>query len=397
MYLVSPKSYVTVAQMLAYANDFDLASYSPTQMIAKVEGASAWANSLMKQDLLAQQKVIRYIGDGSDRLNLQKSPLLYIKRAQIVVPGVQSYFIPPDELLIGYEDGEAFMYAPLYWAGAGYRSLFPLNAPIDVTLAWGYGFTAAKPPQWSAVDYSGGGLPAGNYNVAITTATFFGETSAPVAQYATATGSFTVTIISNQGAYIYRIYVSPAADNTTLPGGSLVNATSLTPGATTGMTLNSEWLLDSGANAEVVTISGAPVGGVVPIASPTLYAHADGCPMIPVPQLVNEAPVSAFAGLPITASIATLSPQNGLPPDALPTVDTSAPETPPAIIEAVQLLFLAGIFERNNKANRGVYSQRITDRMTAWKSTEGNSGKGVPTLVQQATSLLSPFIFRGMV
>ena len=406
MFLINPPTYVSVAQIKADANDFPLGQYSDAQLLTKLIAASSWAESIMKQKLLAQEQKIRYIGDGSDRLSLKKTPLLYVKRAQIVVPGVQSYFIPPNELLIDYESGEVYMYAPLYFAGAGYRSLFPLNAPIDITLAWGYGYVAAAPPLWTAADYPTGGLPPGEYNVAVTTATFWGETtpwSGPnpvrpgIVLYDTATGSFTITMTSNNGAYIYRIYISPAANNTTLAGAAVAGAATLDLAANGTIAIGDQLLINDPAGPqEIVEVVGDPSPGSVPI-TPTLYAHAMGVAVIEAPLCVNEAPVSAFAGQTITASVATLDPQNGLPPDPVPVMDTSPPPMPAQIQEAVKLLFLSGIFERNNKANRGIYQQRITDRTVSWRSTEGQSGKGTPLLVEQATALLQPYIYRGLI
>ena len=394
-YLVNPPSYLSVETFQSMANDFDLSSYSSAQLQQKLCAASDWANSIMQRDLLAQEQTIRFIGDGTDRLDLGKALVLYIKRAQIVIPNAQGYSIPINELLLDYQTGDAFEYAPLYWAGAGYRSMFPNGAPIDVTLAWGYGYTAAKAPQWSAADQAGGGIPAGNYNVAITARTFWGETTASVVQYETATGSFLVTVTSGIGVYLYRIYVSSAADNTTLNASCVAGATSVTPAATAGMTVNSQWLIGSGATAEVVTVTGAVSGGNVPI-SATQFAHNANEAMIPAPLLVTEMPLVAYGASPITTEINSLLPQNNLFADPLPTIDTSAPPIPWAIQEATRLLTLVGIFEQNNLANRGLYMQRSAERTRSWKSTEGNSGRGVPTLAQQATDMLQRFVYRGM-
>ena len=395
MILVSPPTLVSVTQFKGFANDFDLTSYSDPQLQDKLSAATAAAESICRRSLLAREETIRFIGDGTDKLDLGKPLIIYVKRAQVVIPGPTGYSIPVNELLIDYGSGDAFEYAPLYFAGAGYRSIFPYGAPIDITFAWGYGYTAAKAPAWTASDVSGGGLAAGSYNVAVTARTFWGETTAAVSQYTTSTGSFDIAITSGIGVYIYRVYISDATDNTTISSSPLAGATTFNVTATAGMTVGSQWLLDSGSLAEVVTISGV-VGSTVTVGAALTNAHTSGAKFIPAPLLVQEAPVSAFGTSPITLGVNTLSPSNGLWPDALPTSDTSAPPLPWAIQEAIRLLTLSSIYEQNNLANQGVYQQRSGNRLVSWVSTEGKSGKGVPTMWQQATQLLDPYVYRGM-
>jgi hypothetical protein len=240
-------------------------------------------------------------------------------------------------------------------------------------------------------------VPAGPYNVAVTARTFYGETSAVPTQFTTSTGTFKFVVTSGIGVYIYRLYVSFAAHNTTLNGGISAGVSSLVAASGTGITAGAYYLLDTGVGTqEVVQVASSYVSGTtIPLVAPTTYAHLNGVQFIPCPLLVAEMPVSAFGGAPITMGVDTLTPSNNLFPDPLPFVDSSAPQIPWAITEAVRLLTLSPIFEQNNPANRGVYQEKSGDRMVSFRSTEGTSGRGVPTLVSQATDLLSSYAYRG--
>lgn len=394
-YLVNPPTLVSVSQFKGFANDFDLTSYTDSQLQDKLCAATAAAEAICRREILAREQTFRYLGDGTDKLDMQKPLVLYVKRAQIVIPGPTGFSIPVNELLVDYSSGDAFEYAPLYFAGAGYRSIFPYGAPIDITLAWGYGYTAASAPSWTAADVSGGGLAAGTYNVAVTTRTFWGETTATVKQYTTSTGSFAITVTLNLGAYVYRVYVSDATHNTTINGNISAGASSFVATASTGMNVGDKWLLGSGADAEVVTIANVNGTTITP-SSAVVNAHTTGEAFILCPLAVAEMPVASFGTSPITMTINSTTPQNQLWADSLPVSDTSAPPLPWGIQEAVRLLTLSALFEQNNPANRGVYQQRSGERMTSYVSTEGRSGKGVPTMWQQATELLSPFMYRGI-
>jgi len=400
-YLVNPPSYLSLATFKGMANDLDISSYTDAQLIQKLNAGSAWANSIMRRNLLAQEQTIRYIGDGTDKLDLGKEPLLYIKRAQIVIPGPTGLAVPVNELLVDYEHGEIFEYAPLYFAGAGYRSIFPKGAPFDVTLGWGYGYTVAVAPPIALSDVSGSGtgLTAGAYNVAVTAKTFWGETSAIVQQYTNSSGFINIVVTSGIGVYTYRVYLSSAAHNTTLNGGISAGVSSLVVTSATGITANAYYLLDTGVGTqEVVQVASSYASGTtIPLAAATANAHLTGVPFIPAPMNTAELPVTAFGGNPITFIANSLVPSNNLVSATLPTTDTSAPPLPWELQEAVRLLVLSSLYEQNNLANRGLYQQKSGERSLTWKSTEGMSGKGVPTMASQAEQLLTGYKYQGIV
>lgn len=323
MLLAKPPSYITTEQFRAMPLDYDLSSYTDPQIQDILNRASGAADALMRRSLLARERTMRYIGDGTNKLELRENPLLYVKRIQIVIPGSIGPLIPLDQILIDYQSGSVLQYTPLLWEGQGYFARFPDDIPVDVTLAYGYKCGVVKAPTWTSADTDGTGLAAGAYDIAITTRTMWGETTATPLTVTTATGNIVVTIAPVLGAYLYRAYVAEH--------------------------------------------------GQTPL------------------TLVAESPFTAYGTTAMTIDVNALTPQNGLWPDPLPTTDTSAPELPSAITEAVRLLALNILWEQNNLANRGVAKTESGRKSIAWRSTEGSAGKGVPLAVQQATALLKPY------
>lgn len=63
---------------------------------------------------------------------------------------------------------------------------------------------------------------------------------------------------------------------------------------------------------------------------------------------------------------------------------------PEELREAVRILTVAMAMEQNNPANRGVYQLDSGKKRVSFRSTEGNSGRGKPTLVEQAEAMLQP-------
>jgi hypothetical protein len=371
-------------------NDYaNLSNYSTPQLQSILQAAAGQADAIMRRSYRAQEQTIRYWGTGRSSLDLEEKPLLYVKRVQVAIPGTQGIIMPTNEILIDYDQGNMFEYTPLYWQG-NLGWIFPRDVPIDVTLAWGYGYTPAVAPVVATVDVSGGGLPAGLYNVAVTAKTFFGETTAAVFQYATATGSFQITPTQGLGVYVYRAYVSPAVNNTTITAEAAQGATTLTAASIAGMVANAQWLLGSGSTAEVVTISSA-VGSTVTLVAGLANQHNPGEKLIPLPLLVSESPFVAYGAQPINLLVNSLNPPTNYYQDSLPTTDTSAPAVPDAIVEANRLLALSRIYEQNNKANQGIQNVVESSKRLTWRSTEGNSGRGTPLLVEEAKDLLSGY------
>lgn len=210
--LVDPPSYITSNQFRSMANDYDLSSYTDSQLQDMLNRASGQADALMRRSLLAQERTRRYIGNGTNRLDLKFNPLLYVKRLQIVIPGISGPIIPIDQLLVDYESGEILEYTPLTFEGQGYFSRFPNDIPVDVTLAYGYGYGVVKAPTWTYVDQGvqpGQGLAPGSYDIAVTSKTMYGETTATLKTVSTTTGSILITVAPTVGAYLYRAYAAP--------------------------------------------------------------------------------------------------------------------------------------------------------------------------------------------
>ena len=387
MILTNPPTYVTVAQFRAMASDYDLTLYTDAQILDIVTRASGTADGLMRKSYLAQERTIRYMGDGSNKLNLYERPLLYIKRCQIIVPGTSGLQIPVDQLLIDYDSGSVLEYTPLLYQGQGYFARFPENVPVDFTIAYGYGL-AALAPSISSVDGTGAGIPPGTYNLAVTTKTMYGETTATVSTFTTVTGSRVVTITPVLGAYVYRAYISPATNNTTVAApGNAIGDTVIPVTSTTGFTVGSKWRVDVGSKAEVFTIAAIGTGNVT-VTTPALYAHAVFALVIPQPLLCAESPYTTYGGTSLQIAINSLTPPTGIWQDSLPTVDTSAPDIPAALTEAIRLLALDSLYEQNNLANRGVNMTESGRKRVSWRSTEGNSGKGSSFTQQRAEALL---------
>lgn len=394
MLLANPPSYMTAAQLKAIASDFDLTTYTDAQLQDMLNRASGYVNSILRRNLLAQERTQRIYGDGTSRFQLDKRPILYIKRMTIIQPGAVGFAIPISQLLIDYDSGEALQYTPMLWLGQGIAALFPNDCPIDVTYAYGYPASPiVKSPAFTTADVPGTGLAPGTYNLAVTARTMWGEAVASVSQVTTSTGNIQVTVTPGLGAYVYRAYISSAANNTTITSTAAVGGTVLPVASAAGFTVGSQWLLDGN---EVVTV-GAVNGLNVTITSPLVNAHNSGAKIIPVPLSVTEAAITQYGLTPLTLSVNSLTPNlAGMYQDVFPVVDTSLPVIPAAFTEAVRLLTLSMIYEQNNLANRGVSGVVSDGKRVMWRSTQGSSGRGTPEYVDQARELLAPYKFGGI-
>lgn len=391
MFLNNPATYLSVAEFKARALDYDISGYSDAQLQTFLVEASGHAESIMRRKLRAQERTIRYLGDGTNRLELHQAPLLYVKRLQIVFPGTTGPYIPMDQLLLDHGSGSVFEYTPMLFNGTmGYFSRFPDGIPVDVTLAWGFAYTYAQPAYTTLDSANRGGVTPGAYNLAITTKSMWGETTAVVKQYTTASGVFVNTITPVLGAYLYRAYCSSAANNTTLNGATLANAATFTVHAIGGIAVGDVLLIGAGATAEYATVA-AVNGSVITPQAALVNAHADGEAVIEQPKLVAESPFTAYGSAAMNVTVNSLSAPDGIYQDVLPLTDNSAPPIPDAIPKAVAMLTLDQMYEQNNLANRGVSTTRSGRKEVQWRATDGNSAKGVSSFVQQATELLKPY------
>ncbi len=389
MILANPPSYLTAAQFQAQANDYDLSSYTSTQIQDILNRATGKADAIMRRSLLATERVVRVYGDGSNKIELNAHPLIYVKKIEIVVPGSNGPIIPVDQVLIDFTSGSLLEYTPMYYNGAGYFARFPYGVPIDITVGTGYGYAVASPSITTADANGTNGLAPGTYNLAVSSKTMWGESAPIVRQVSTSTGNIAVTIAPEIGAYLYRAYLSPAANNTTLGASTLVGATTFTVASAGTYAVGQTVVIDTGTNAEATTITA--ISGTTFTTAPLVNAHAMGVPVIAQPMLVGESPFTAYGLAAMTITVTSLNPPSGVYADSLPLTDTSAAVLPYAVIEATRILALSILYEQNNLANRGVYMTRTNRKEVSWKSTEGTSGKGTPLMEVQATELLKPY------
>lgn len=172
----------------------------------------------------------------------------------------------------------------------------------------------------------------------------------------------------------------------------------LTPGTQYDFTVTSrtQW----GESLETAVQSFTPTGSAVAVnITPQpgalvsrVYAAVHGGQRI----LVGESPATNYGASTVTVTVTGITPPSNYGTVNPPTSDTSANPIPKAIPEAVRLITLGMLWEQNNLANRGVYMEETGRKRISWKSTEGNSGKGVPLYFSQAEALLSPYADSGV-
>lgn len=326
--IANPATYLTQAAFRAQGNDYDLTSYTDPQLSDIVVRASAKADSIMRKSYLLQEQTIRYKGDGSNLIELGVRPIVYVKKAQIVIPGTRGPLIPTDQILIDYASGSVLEYAPMLWQGQGYFARFPRDVPVDFTVGYGCGY-AVTPPSVAIADTTGSaGLTPGAYDIAVTAKTFWGETTATSANFTTASGNILITVTPVLGAYLYRAFAAPHLTT----------------------------------------------------------------PLV----LCGESPLTSYGVTSVQILVNSLAAPSGQWQDTLPAVDTSAAPVPSAIVEATRLLALDMLWSQNNLANRGLYKTMSGAKQLMWRSTEGNSGRGVSYTQNQAEELLKPYAFQAL-
>jgi hypothetical protein len=384
-------SYVQVADFKAMPSDYDLTGYQDPQLADLLTRASGAANALMKRNLLAQQRTEVFDGEGSNILTLGTSPIIYVRQMQFIQPGITGFVVPTNRVLIDGRKGHIITYSPLELQGVGFVSIFPAGIGFSVTYGVGYGYNPTAAPAWTSQDAPAtiGGLLPGQYTIGITTTTQWGETTPNYQTVTTATGAVQLTLQQALGAWKYRLFLVAGAMTTTTAaitaGGS---SSTFTVANASGFAVGKKVVLDplNVAATETVTIT-AIVGSTVTTTA-CANAHATGVQVVPQTSLVGEIPATTFGGEAIMGTISSLVPTPGTFPENAPTSDTSGVPLPENIREATRLLALSMLFEQNNLANRGVAGTASGRKRTQWRSTEGTSGKGVPTLWQQAVVLL---------
>jgi hypothetical protein len=401
--LLVAASYITPAQMRAMPSDYDLAPYTDTQLQSILSRVSGAANSIMRRSLLAAERTEVFYGDGSNCIDLGARPLIYIKQMQFTQPGNVGFIIPADRVMIDYLKGQVIQYNPLELQGIGMISVFPRGLPVAFTYARGYGYNPVTPPVWTAADASASidGLAPGTYTIAIAAATQWGESLPLYQTVTTATGFVRATIAPVLGAWKYRAFIA-AGGMTTLTAPLIAGANTVHVASASALSVGQTIVLDpmtssSGtgtAQAEPVTITG--IAGAVLTTTPVQYPHASGALVSPQTSLVCDVPFTTFNGEPSAATIGSLTPPAGYVTEAAPLVDSSQLPTPWEIAEGTRLLALSSIFEQNNLANRGVAGTQSDRKRVLWRSTEGSGGRGVPTLWQQAESILKPKMLSGI-
>jgi hypothetical protein len=391
MFLVNPQTYLSVNQFKSQANDYSLTAYTDAQLQDLLVRASGRVDAILRRSFQPQRQTIRYLGDGSNILMLRERPIIYVSRIQFVLPGMVGFSVPVNQMLIDYQQGEVLEYTPLMFQGLGYASIFPRNMPIDVTLAWGYSFPI-PPPSWTAADIApqGPGLMPGAYVIAVTSKTMWGESMAVPQVFTTATGNIQITITPSVGTYIYAIYAGQGVA-TVLTAATAIAATAFTVASPTGAVAGKQIILGAGtAVAEVLTVASV-VGSVISTTSGAIYAHGIGDTVFPNIGLVAETPSTSYGNSPIGTNFNSVATPPDLIPVTLPTQDTSANPLPTAIVEGTRLIALQILYEDNNLSNRGIAKTQSGRKSVAWRSTEGNSGKGVPLMEQQAREMLKPY------
>jgi hypothetical protein len=207
MILAKPQSYLTVANLKDMALDYDISTYSDDQLASMLVRASAVAESMMHKSYLATECTQQYEGTGNNRLDLARKPLAYVKKIELAIPGTVGWTLRLDQVLIDYPNGRLKIFQPLLWAGS-YYALFPWKATIEVTFAHGYGYTV-QPPAVTLADAMGGSLAPGDYDVAVTSQTPWGETTASLQTVTCSNGSLYATVTPVLGALVYRAFAAP--------------------------------------------------------------------------------------------------------------------------------------------------------------------------------------------
>lgn len=400
-YLVNPASYISLAAFKAQANDYSLAGYTDAQLTDLLQRASGQADGIMCRSYIPTEITEEFEGVGTNTIIIGNAPLIFVKSVQLVMPGFAPFTLPVGQLLIDYQRAEIRSWSPLIFQSLGISTVFPRSGlPIIIDYAYGFGY-AIPPPSWTLT--SGGivgSLPSGQQiNFAVTSRTQPGESlpSAPQSVTLANQGGVTVTITPQPGAFNYRVYASEGP-STTLNGSVSAGVSSFVVASATGIQAGQTLTLGFGSSdcENVVVANSYSSGTTIPINGTTANAHASGEAVVAAMSLVAESPATNYANATMAVNVTSLAaPSVGI--TAAPLSDTSPWPMPYAIVEATRLLSLAILYEQNSAANRGVYQERSAERTISWRSTEGTGGRGHPLLVQEATEMLQPYVFRGLV
>jgi hypothetical protein len=205
--IATQTTYLTLSALKAMALDYDLSSYSDAQLVTKLTAATAVVDSMTRKHHIASEVTLQYEGSGNNRLNLARKPLCYIKKVELAVPGMRGWTLALDQLLVDYPLGFLKIFQPILWSGS-YYAMFPKDATIEVTFAHGFGYTVSSPAV-TIVDSPGGTLPPGQYDVAVTSKTPWGDSVAPIQTVTSASGALMATVSPVLGAILYRAFAAP--------------------------------------------------------------------------------------------------------------------------------------------------------------------------------------------
>lgn len=398
--LVNPATYLSLAAFKAQANDYSLSGYTDPQLTDLLVRSAGACDSFMRRSYLPQEYTEEFEGEGTNALDLENRPIIYVKSVQLVMPGFSPFALPLGQLLIDYQRGRIQSWSPLIFQQFGVANTFPRNGlPILVDYAYGYGYPI-PPPSWSpTVGGINGSLAAGAYNFAVTSRTQSGESLPTAPQVATLsnTGGVSIVITPQPGALNYRVYASQGP-NTTVNGAVSAGASSFVATSAAGIVAGQSLTVGFGASdSETVVVANSYVSGTtIPINGTFANAHASGEAVVAAMSLVSESPATNYATQTQTVTITSLAAPSSVGVLAAPLADTSPWLVPNGIIEAQRLVALNALYEQNNKANRGIYELQSAGRREIWKSTEGQGGLGHPVMIEQAKDYLLPYVFRGI-
>jgi hypothetical protein len=171
----------------------------------------------------------------------------------------------------------------------------------------------------------------------------------------------------------------------------------LTPGVyTVGVTTKTRWGETIPSYQNITTATGSFAITVQPALGAYLYRVfiATGANQSANAMLAYEIPPSTYGYASIQQTVSQTAPPYGYFPETAPTADSSAPALPQEFREAMRLLVLSNLYEQNSLANRGIQSTTSGRKDIRWRSTEGNSGKGVPRFYEEAMEALSAYVYQ---
>ncbi len=208
MLLNNPATYLSVAAFQAEANDYDLSTYTSTQLQDILVAASSTADSIMRRSYQPQEVTEQIYGNGTNTLNLANVPIAYVKSAELVMPGFAPFQLPLGELFYDYQRGTIQSFSPLIFQSFGVANVFPSGLPIVVNYAYGWGWPIPAPAFTLSAGLAGTLTPGQAYDFQVTTRTQSGESLPSTLQTFTcgASGAIAVGISPQPGAFVYRIY-----------------------------------------------------------------------------------------------------------------------------------------------------------------------------------------------